>query len=153
AAVETFAEYSADAATESAESAESGQPGQSADSARSADEWAFAADESWRTVQSLSQSEPTSYTSAGLPRRQRGEQLMPGSAAGSSSGRGAGQPDQSLGRDLPVRDPADVRGRLSSFQQGVHRARHAANEQSAEQPVEPLAEQLVEPLAEQPVEP
>ncbi|WP_326569771.1 nitrate- and nitrite sensing domain-containing protein [Amycolatopsis rhabdoformis] len=77
-------------------------------------EWAFGSDEGWRTVQSVSQSTPTSFTSAGLPRRRRGEQLLPGSApppAGAASPR-------------PTRDAHDVRGRLSSFQQGIQRGRH-----------------------------
>ncbi|WIX78371.1 nitrate- and nitrite sensing domain-containing protein [Amycolatopsis carbonis] len=77
-------------------------------------EWAFGSDEGWRTVQSVSQSTPSSFTSAGLPRRRRGEQLLPGSApppAGAASPR-------------PTRDAHDVRGRLSSFQQGIQRGRH-----------------------------
>lgn len=79
-------------------------------------DWAFAADERWRAVQSVSEVEPTSYTEAGLPRRRRGEKLLPGTAASEP----VRQPKR------PVRDPADIRGRLSSFQQGVNRARHAA---------------------------
>jgi hypothetical protein len=75
--------------------------------------WSFATDESWRTVQAVSQSAPSGYTAAGLPRRRRGEQLMPGSA---SSGGASGPRTQ--------RDPQDVRGRLNSFQQGVRRGRH-----------------------------
>ena len=42
--------------------------------------WDFASDENWRTVQAVTQAEPTAFTDAGLPRRRRGEQLMPGSA-------------------------------------------------------------------------
>ncbi|EHR62135.1 nitrate- and nitrite sensing domain-containing protein [Saccharomonospora cyanea] len=77
--------------------------------------WAFAVDERWRTVEEVSRAEPTSYTPAGLPRRRRGERLLPGSAAPE----GQAEPR----RRLP-RDPADVRGRLASFQQGVRRGRH-----------------------------
>ncbi|KAA9158453.1 HAMP domain-containing protein [Amycolatopsis acidicola] len=92
--------------------------------------WDFAADESFRTVQAVSQHEPSSFTEAGLPRRRRGEQLMPGSATP--------EPAQPAKADaappLPVRDPADVRGRLSSFQQGVNRARHAAKPGETQQP-------------------
>ncbi|HWD04969.1 MAG TPA: nitrate- and nitrite sensing domain-containing protein [Amycolatopsis sp.] len=79
-----------------------------------ATEWAFGSDEGWRTVQSVSQSTPTSFTAAGLPRRRRGEQLLPGSAPPPS---GAANP-------RPTRDAHDVRGRLSSFQQGIQRGRH-----------------------------
>ncbi|CAM2971689.1 nitrate- and nitrite sensing domain-containing protein [Saccharomonospora xinjiangensis] len=77
--------------------------------------WAFAVDERWRTVDEVSRAEPTSYTASGLPRRRRGERLLPGSAAPE----GQAEPR----RRLP-RDPADVRGRLASFQQGVRRGRH-----------------------------
>ncbi|MEU4668670.1 nitrate- and nitrite sensing domain-containing protein [Amycolatopsis sp. NPDC023774] len=94
--------------------------------------WDFASDENWRTVQAVSQVEPTAFTKAGLPRRRRGEQLMPGSAA----------PDElpaaeSAKPGLPVRDPADVRGRLTSFQRGVNRGRR----QVRDGVVEPVAEQ------------
>ena len=87
--------------------------------------WAFAADESYRAAQAVSQAEPASYTEAGLPRRRSGEQLMPGAIAP------AGLPASSTepGRDFPVRDAAGVRGRLSDFQRGINRARHAAQEQ------------------------
>ncbi|WP_216205929.1 sensor histidine kinase [Amycolatopsis aidingensis] len=90
--------------------------------------WDFASDESWRTVQAVSRTEPSSYTPAGLPRRRRGEYLMPGSAA-----RTEGGAEESTGKaaELPTRDPADVRGRLSSFQQGLSRGRRRS---SGEQP-------------------
>nr|WP_162834728.1 nitrate- and nitrite sensing domain-containing protein [Amycolatopsis circi] len=84
--------------------------------------WDFASDENWRTVQALSQVEPNSFTKSGLPRRRRGEQLMPGSAAPESAVPPAEAPGKGL-LDLPVRDPADVRGRLNSFQRGVTRGR------------------------------
>ncbi|MGC7097887.1 nitrate- and nitrite sensing domain-containing protein [Amycolatopsis lurida] len=80
-------------------------------------EWDFPSDESWRTVEAVSKSEPSSFTAAGLPRRRRGEKLLPGSAAASTP------VPVVKGTDLPVRDPANVRGRLSSFQQGVNRGR------------------------------
>ncbi|WP_306999397.1 sensor histidine kinase [Amycolatopsis thermophila] len=80
--------------------------------------WDFAADESFRAVQAASQVEPKSFTDAGLPKRRRGEQLLPGSA-------GSEAPAPAAQRELPTRDPAEMRGRLSSFQHGVNRARHA----------------------------
>ncbi|GAB3584486.1 nitrate- and nitrite sensing domain-containing protein [Amycolatopsis endophytica] len=86
--------------------------------------WDFAADESFRAVQARSQVEPKSFTDAGLPKRRRGEQLLPGSANGDAA---APAPK----RELPTRDPADVRGRLSSFQHGVNRARHAKRAETA----------------------
>jgi hypothetical protein len=89
--------------------------------------WSFDTDESWRTVQTVSQSAPSGYTAAGLPRRRRGEQLMPGSA---SSGGAPGPRTQ--------RDPQDVRGRLNSFQQGVRRGRHRTTAQAADSEHETL---------------
>ncbi|GLY42385.1 histidine kinase [Amycolatopsis sp. NBRC 101858] len=80
--------------------------------------WDFASDEDFRTVQAVTKAEPTAFTDAGLPRRRRGEQLMPGSATSTPAIPAAPAP-----APLPVRDPADVRGRLSSFQQGVTRGR------------------------------
>lgn len=77
--------------------------------------WGPAADERWQTVRAVAESTPSSYTAAGLPRRRRGEQLLPGSVAPE------GEP---VDRPRVERDPADVRGRLSSFQQGVRRGRH-----------------------------
>jgi signal transduction histidine kinase len=98
--------------------------------------WDFASDENFRTVQAVSKTEPTAFTDAGLPRRRRGEQLMPGSATPSPAIPAAPAPARS---DLPVRDPADVRGRLTSFQQGVTRGRQqtrraAANQQAPGRP-------------------
>ncbi len=94
--------------------------------------WDFASDENFRTVQAVTKSEPTAFTDKGLPRRRRGEQLMPGSATPTPPVP-APAPARS---DLPVRDPADVRGRLSSFQQGVTRGRQQARQaaQAAGQP-------------------
>ncbi|MGV9365371.1 nitrate- and nitrite sensing domain-containing protein, partial [Amycolatopsis sp. NPDC003731] len=85
--------------------------------------WDFASDENFRTVQERTKAEPTAFTDAGLPRRRRGEQLLPGSATPPSP---AATPKPAPRPDLPVRDPADVRGRLSSFQQGVTRGRRQA---------------------------
>ncbi|WP_033295707.1 sensor histidine kinase [Amycolatopsis jejuensis] len=91
--------------------------------------WDFASDENWRTVQALSQVEPTAFTKSGLPQRRRGEQLMPGSATPERALPAAEPPSS----DLPVRDPIDVRGRLNSFQRGVTRGRQEVRE-SAESP-------------------
>ncbi|WP_370942888.1 nitrate- and nitrite sensing domain-containing protein [Amycolatopsis sp. cg5] len=77
-------------------------------------EWAFGSDDGWRTVQAVSQSAPSTFTPAGLPRRRRGEQLLPGSATASATPAGPRR----------ERDAQDVRGRLSSFQQGIRRGRH-----------------------------
>ncbi|GAB3723457.1 hypothetical protein GCM10027598_39200 [Amycolatopsis oliviviridis] len=88
--------------------------------------WDFASDKAFRTVQEVSQHAPSTFTQAGLPRRRKGEQLLPGSAASSVP---AAEP--AAKSDLPVRDPANVRGRLSSFQQGVRRGRKEAADKAA----------------------
>ncbi|WP_103351665.1 nitrate- and nitrite sensing domain-containing protein [Amycolatopsis sp. CA-128772] len=87
--------------------------------------WDFASDENFRTVQERTKAEPTAFTEAGLPRRRRGEQLLPGSATPAVPGVPEPAPPRP---DLPVRDPADVRGRLTSFQQGVTRGRRQARQ-------------------------
>ncbi|MGW7539284.1 nitrate- and nitrite sensing domain-containing protein [Amycolatopsis sp. NPDC054798] len=96
-----------------------------ADSEQQQRNWDFASDENWRTVQALSQVEPTAFTKSGLPRRRRGEQLMPGSATPEPATPAAETQSSGVSgvSDLPVRDPADVRGRLNSFQRGVTRGR------------------------------
>ncbi|MFG1641466.1 nitrate- and nitrite sensing domain-containing protein [Amycolatopsis sp. NPDC049252] len=110
--------------------------------------WDFASDEEFRTVQAVTKAEPTAFTDAGLPRRRRGEQLMPGSATSSPPALSPA-PARS---DLPVRDPADVRGRLSSFQQGVTRGREEARQAaaaSAGSPQEPDNAQAEQPSKQQ----
>ncbi|HET6285559.1 MAG TPA: ATP-binding protein, partial [Amycolatopsis sp.] len=104
--------------------------------------WDFASDKAFRTVQEVSQHAPSTFTQAGLPRRRKGEQLLPGSAASSVP---AAAP--AAKSDLPVRDPANVRGRLSSFQQGVKRGRKEAADKAAPAEAQPVTTQ---PLATQP---
>ncbi|RSM78470.1 histidine kinase [Amycolatopsis sp. WAC 01375] len=96
--------------------------------------WDFASDKAFRTVQEVSQNAPSTFTQAGLPRRRKGEQLLPGSAAPSVPGA-----EPAVKSELPVRDPANVRGRLSSFQQGVKRGRKEAADKAT--PAEALATQ------------
>ncbi|OLT42739.1 hypothetical protein BJF85_22040 [Saccharomonospora sp. CUA-673] len=133
---EDSAEASATAATaETAGTAGISETSASVDTADSpessdgSESWTFASDERWRTVQAASDATPSGYTPAGLPRRQRGQQLMPGSAT--STGPAGSRPRRE-------RDPADVQGRLSSFQQGIPRGRHrtAQASDSSEQKVE-----------------
>ncbi|MFI7121539.1 nitrate- and nitrite sensing domain-containing protein [Amycolatopsis sp. NPDC049868] len=96
--------------------------------------WDFASDKAFRTVQEVSQNAPSTFTQAGLPRRRKGEQLLPGSAASSVP---AAEP--AAKSELPVRDPANVRGRLSSFQQGVKRGRKEAADKATPVAAEPVA--------------
>ncbi|MFJ8911353.1 nitrate- and nitrite sensing domain-containing protein [Amycolatopsis sp. NPDC102389] len=107
--------------------------------------WDFASDKAFRTVQEVSQNAPSTFTQAGLPRRRKGEQLLPGSAASSVP---AAEP--AAKSDLPVRDPANVRGRLSSFQQGVKRGRKEAADKAppvTEQPAATQPDAKPEPAA------
>ncbi|TCP47915.1 signal transduction histidine kinase [Tamaricihabitans halophyticus] len=80
-------------------------------------QWSFAADAGWQAVESVTRAAPSSFTEAGLPRRKRGEQLMPGAVEPAA--------EQSVARsaELPRRDAREVYGRLSSFQRGVRRGR------------------------------
>jgi signal transduction histidine kinase len=96
--------------------------------------WTSPADDGWQAAQALlNRSAPDTTTEAGLPKRVRGAQLVPGSAqprhalssedeepaaAGSAPSAPAPPP-------LPPRSADAVRGRMSSFQQGVRRGRHA----------------------------
>lgn len=98
--------------------------------------WNSAADAGWRVVEAASRSEPASYTGAGLPRRRRGEQLMPGAIAPA-----AGSPAPEVGQDRS-RDAAGVRGRLNDFQHGLQRARRGEQNERrgrhrASQPLDP----------------
>ncbi|WP_181771184.1 sensor histidine kinase [Amycolatopsis pittospori] len=102
--------------------------------------WDFASDKAFRTVQEVSQTAPSTFTDAGLPRRRKGEQLLPGSATTSAP---AAAP--AARSDLPVRDPADVRGRLSSFQQGVKRGRKEAADKTAPATTQLPATEPIEP--------
>ncbi|MQA63454.1 MAG: HAMP domain-containing protein, partial [Actinophytocola sp.] len=105
--------------------------GEQAPTGKQRENWTFAADENWRTVQEISQkAAPSTFTEVGLPRRQRGELLLPGSATGEQVE--SSQSRSALGRvDRPVRDPHDVRGRLSSFQRGVKRGKHRVTDEPA----------------------
>jgi hypothetical protein len=61
---------------------------------------------------------PSELTPAGLPKRQRGSQLIPGGAHAS----GAETP---VAVSAPSRTPEQIRGRLASYQQGVRQGRQA----------------------------
>ncbi|MFD2420501.1 sensor histidine kinase [Amycolatopsis pigmentata] len=75
--------------------------------------WLSAADEGWSIVETVSQTARYTYTEDGLPIREKGAHLLPGSARSGGSGKRA-----------PIeRDPANTRSRISSFQQGVRKAK------------------------------
>ena len=89
--------------------------------------WQSPGDEGWQAAQALldTSGEPEPVTSAGLPKRVPKAQLVPGSAAPRPSETGQKQEDQVAAPPLPPRSADAIRGRMSSFQQGIRRGRHA----------------------------
>ena len=84
--------------------------------------WQSAGDEGWQAAEALL-SPPTqdaATTSAGLPKRVPKAKLVPGSPSSRPD-----NADQGQRAPLPPRSADAVRGRMSSFQQGVRRGRHA----------------------------
>jgi signal transduction histidine kinase len=89
--------------------------------------WTSPGDDGWLAARALLEEKaPDTTTNAGLPKRVPKQHLVPGSAAprheakepaGGEAGPGA--------PPLPPRTADAVRGRMSSFQQGVRRGRHA----------------------------
>lgn len=90
--------------------------------------WQSPGDEGWQAAQALTKKAPEVVTSAGLPKRVPKAQLIPGSAPSRPS-----SPQQQAQRApaLPPRSADAVRGRMSSFQQGIRRGRHAMVESYA----------------------
>ncbi|MEV4310963.1 nitrate- and nitrite sensing domain-containing protein [Actinocrispum sp. NPDC049592] len=99
------------------------QPQQSVRASASLSAWQSPGDEGWQAAQNLGKAAPEVITSAGLPKRVPKAQLIPGSAP---SRPGAGGPAATQRTPaLPPRSADAVRGRMSSFQQGIRRGRHA----------------------------
>ncbi len=83
-----------------------------------AESWQMAADDGWAAAARLAEPTTAGTTTAGLPRRRPQAMVVPGAVGG------PGGPE---GRN-PVathRSPQEVRGRLSSYRDGVRRGRHA----------------------------
>ncbi|MGH3771921.1 MAG: nitrate- and nitrite sensing domain-containing protein [Pseudonocardiaceae bacterium] len=72
-----------------------------------------AADEGWRAAEALAMPVSAEVTAMGLPRRQPRALLVPGAAGGVEPA------------SAPVRSAESIRGRLSSYQQGIHEGRQA----------------------------
>ncbi|MGW4132333.1 ATP-binding protein [Amycolatopsis japonica] len=80
------------------------------------DDWKSTVDSAWQKVVGVSRSDGYTYTEDGLPLRQKGAHLIPGSAQ-----RGAGGAER---KAKPIeRDAKYTRRRLSSYQQGVQKAK------------------------------
>jgi hypothetical protein len=87
--------------------------------------WTSPGDDGWLAARALLEDKaPDTTTSAGLPKRVPKAHLVPGSAAPRHE---AKEPsgDMPASPPLPPRTADAVRGRMSSFQQGVRRGRHA----------------------------
>jgi DNA-binding transcriptional LysR family regulator len=78
-------------------------------------QWGSPADDGWRAAARLAAPTTAGTTTAGLPKRVPQALFVPG-AVGGEQGRPHGAPNRS---------PQDVRGRLSSYRDGVRRGRHA----------------------------
>ncbi|HWM04700.1 MAG TPA: ATP-binding protein, partial [Actinophytocola sp.] len=84
--------------------------------------WTSPGDDGWLAAQALLETTPEAQTTAGLPKRVPKAHLVPGSAAPRHAASAAETP---AAPPLPPRTADAVRGRMSSFQQGVRRGRHA----------------------------
>ena len=87
--------------------------------------WTSPGDDGWLAARTLlEEKKPDTTTTAGLPKRVPKAQLVPGSAAPKHQ-RKERPGDKPSGPPVPPRSADAVRGRMSSFQQGVRRGRHA----------------------------
>jgi hypothetical protein len=82
-----------------------------------AESWQMAADDGWAAAARLAEPTTAGTTTAGLPRRRPQAMVVPGAV-----GAPAGPESQSVPTH---RSPQEVRGRLSSYRDGVRRGRHA----------------------------
>jgi signal transduction histidine kinase len=88
--------------------------------------WTSPGDDGWMAARSLLEDKaPDTTTNAGLPKRVPKAHLVPGSAAPRHQAKETSGDDTSSAMPLPPRSADAVRGRMSSFQQGVRRGRHA----------------------------
>jgi len=89
--------------------------------------WTSPGDDGWLAAQALLEDKtPDATTNAGLPKRVPKQHLLPGSAAPRHEAKENTGGEATPGMPpLPPRTADAVRGRMSSFQQGVRRGRHA----------------------------
>jgi DNA-binding transcriptional LysR family regulator len=83
--------------------------------------WQMAADDGWAAAARLAEPTTAGTTTAGLPRRRPQAMVVPGAVGGSAAPGGDVPPQPSS----TYRSPQEVRGRLSSYRDGVRRGRHA----------------------------
>jgi signal transduction histidine kinase len=77
--------------------------------------WGSAADASWRVLTAMNEPREYAYTEDGLPIREQGAHLVPGSTKPGGGTTPSRQPTE--------RNPDRLRSRLSSFQRGVRKAK------------------------------
>jgi signal transduction histidine kinase len=82
--------------------------------------WSSPGDEGWKAAQAAAKPVAAGLTQKGLPKRVPRSNLVPGSAGGSGAAKAAPPP-------IPPRSADAVRGRLSSFHQGLRQGRDAAS--------------------------
>ena len=83
--------------------------------------FASAADDGWRASAAVAASDADELTPAGLPKRRPRARLVPGAAGSTSAAGAAGTAAAPPG--APIRTAETIRGRLSSYQDGVRQGR------------------------------
>ena len=91
------------------------------ESGAKAESWQMAADDGWAAAARLAEPTTAGTTTAGLPRRRPQAMVVPGAVGGPTTPGGEVPPPPGT----PHRSPQEVRGRLSSYRDGVRRGRHA----------------------------
>ena len=81
--------------------------------------WSSPGDEGWKAAQAAAKPVAAGLTQKGLPKRVPRSNLVPGSAGGTGAAKASPPP-------IPPRSADAVRGRLSSFHQGLRQGRDAA---------------------------
>jgi hypothetical protein len=76
--------------------------------------WRTPADDGWQAAARLAEPTTAGTTTAGLPKRKPQALYVPGAVTNGEAPNG-----------VPTRSPQEVRGRLSSYRDGVRRGRHA----------------------------
>ncbi|HYT09447.1 MAG TPA: LysR substrate-binding domain-containing protein [Mycobacteriales bacterium] len=80
--------------------------------------WESPADDGWRAAARLAEPPTAGTTTAGLPKRKPQAMYVPGAVSG-------GEGTNGTANGATTRSPQQVRGRLSSYRDGVRRGRHA----------------------------
>jgi hypothetical protein len=87
--------------------------------------WSSPGDEGWKAARAAAKPVAAGLTQKGLPKRVPRSNLVPGSAGGTGAAKATPPP-------IPPRSADAVRGRLSSFHQGLRQGRDAAQSAGGE---------------------